>query len=55
MVNTPTSMYNLKGKQIDFRREFPRAKLKEDIYLQFLAGFENLNEDWALELKRNLY
>jgi hypothetical protein len=39
MVNTLAAMYNLKGKQIDFTQAFPQAKLKEDIYLRFPAGF----------------
>jgi hypothetical protein len=54
MVNTLTAMRNLKGKQIDFKQAFPQAKLKEDIYLRFPAGFEHKNEKWALKLKRNL-
>jgi hypothetical protein len=48
-------MHDLKGKQIDFTKAFPQAKLKEDIYLQFPAGFEHKNEKWALKLKRSLY
>jgi hypothetical protein len=48
-------MHNLKGKQIDFTQAFPQAKLKEDIYLRFPAGFEHKNEKWALKLKRNVY
>jgi hypothetical protein len=55
MVNTLAVMHNLKGKQIDFTQAFPQAKLKEDIYLWFPAGFEHKNEKWALKLKRNLY
>jgi hypothetical protein len=55
MVNTLPSMHNLKGKQIDFTQAFPQAKLKEDIFLRFPAGFENKNDNWALKLKRNLY
>jgi hypothetical protein len=55
MVNTLATMHNLKGKQIDFTQAFLQAKLKEDIYLQFSAGFEHKNEKWALKLKRNLY
>jgi hypothetical protein len=55
MVNTLAAMQNLKGKQINFTRAFPQAKLKEDIYLRFPAGFEHRNEEWALKLKRNLY
>jgi hypothetical protein len=48
-------MHNLKGKQIDFTQAFPQAKLKEDTYLRFPAGFEHKNDKWALKLKRNLY
>jgi hypothetical protein len=55
MVNTLAAMHNLKGKQIDSTQAFPQAKLKEDIYLRFPAGFEHKNEKWALKLKRNLY
>jgi hypothetical protein len=55
MVNTIATMHNLKGKQIDFTQAFPQAKIKEDIYLRFPAGFEDKNEKWALTLKRNLY
>jgi hypothetical protein len=55
MVNTIAAMHNLKGKQIDFAQAFPQAKLKEDIYLRFPAGFEHKNEKWALKLKRNIY
>jgi hypothetical protein len=55
MVNTLAAMHNLKGKQIDVTQAFPQAKLKEDIYLRFSAGFEHKNEKWALKLKRNLY
>jgi hypothetical protein len=55
MVNTLSAMHNLKGKHIDFTQAFPKAKLKEDIYLQFPAGFEHKNEKWAFTLKRNLY
>jgi hypothetical protein len=47
-------MHNLKGKQIYFIQAFPQAKLKEDIYLQFVAAFKHKHEDWALKLKRNL-
>jgi hypothetical protein len=50
MVNTIAAMYNLKGKHINFTK----AKLKEDIYLRFPAGFEHKNEKWAFKLKRNL-
>jgi hypothetical protein len=55
MVNTLDAMHNLKGKQIDFTQAFLQAKLKEDIYLRFTAGFEHKNEKWALKLKHNLY
>jgi hypothetical protein len=48
-------MQNLKGKQIDFKQASPQAKLKEDIYLRFPAGFEHKNDKRALKLKRNLY
>jgi hypothetical protein len=41
MVNTLAAMHNLKGKQIYFTQAFPQAKLKEDIYLRFPAGFEH--------------
>jgi hypothetical protein len=51
MVNTLAAMHNLKGKKIDFTQAFPQAKLKEDIYLRFPAGFVHKNEKWALELK----
>jgi hypothetical protein len=55
IVNTLAAMHNLKGKKIDFTQTFPKAKLKEDIYLRFPAGFEHKNDKWALKLKRNLY
>jgi hypothetical protein len=55
MVNTLAAMHNLKGKQINLTQAFPQAKLKEDIYLRFPAGFEHKNEKWALKLKCNLY
>jgi hypothetical protein len=55
MVNTLSAMHNLKGKQIEFTQALPQAKLKEDIYLRFPAGFKNKNDKWALKLKRNLY
>jgi hypothetical protein len=55
MVNTLSAMHNLKGKQFDFTQAFPQAKLKEDMYLRFPAGFEHKNEKWALKLKRILY
>jgi hypothetical protein len=55
MANTLAAMHNLKGKQIDFAQDFIQAKLKEDIYVRFPAGFEHKNDKWALKLKRNLY
>jgi hypothetical protein len=55
MVNTLAAMHNLKGKLIDFTQAFPQAKVKEDIYIQFPAGFEHKHKKWALKLKRNLY
>jgi hypothetical protein len=55
MVNTLAAMHNLKGKQIDFTQAFPQARLKQDIYLRFPAGFEHENDKWALKLKRNIY
>jgi hypothetical protein len=55
MVNILAAMHNIKGKQIDFNQAFPQAKLREDIYLRFPAGFEHKNDKWALKLKRNLY
>jgi hypothetical protein len=55
MVNTLSAMHNLKWKQINFTQAFPQAKVKEDIYLRFSAGFEHKNEKLALKLKRNLY
>jgi hypothetical protein len=55
MVNTLAAMHNIKGKQIDFTQAFPQAKLKEDVYLRFPAGFERKNDKWALKLKRNIY
>jgi hypothetical protein len=54
MVNTLSAMYNLKGKQINFTQAFPQAKLKQDIYLRFSAGFEHKNEKWVFKLKQNL-
>jgi hypothetical protein len=54
-MNTLAAMHNLKGKKIDFTQAFPQAKLKEDIYLLFPAGFEHKNKKWALKLKRNFY
>jgi hypothetical protein len=47
MVNTLAAMHNLKGGKINFTQDFPQAKLEEDIYLQFPAGFEDKNEKWA--------
>jgi hypothetical protein len=55
MVNTLAAMHNLTGKKIDFTKAFPQAKLKEDSYLQFPAGFEHKNKKWALKFKHNLY
>jgi hypothetical protein len=55
MVNTLAAMHNQKGKHINCTQASPHAKLKEDIYLRFPAGFEHKNEKWALKLKRNLY
>jgi hypothetical protein len=55
MLATLAAMHNLKGKQIDFTQAFPQAKLKEDVYLRFPAGFEHKNEKWTLTLKCNLY
>jgi hypothetical protein len=37
-------MVNRKGKHIDFIQAFPQAKIKEDIYLRFPAGFQHKNE-----------
>jgi hypothetical protein len=48
-------MHNLKGKHIDFPQAFAQAKLKEDIYLRFPAGYEHMNDEWAIKLKRNIY
>jgi hypothetical protein len=55
VVNTMAAMHSLKGKQINFTQAFPQAKLKEEIYIRFLAAFEHKNEKWDLKLKRNLY
>jgi hypothetical protein len=55
MVNTFAMIHHLKVKQIDFTQAFPQAKLKEETYLRFPAGFEHKNEEWALKLKINLY
>jgi hypothetical protein len=54
MVSTLAAMHDLKGKN-DITQAFSQARLNEDIYLQFPAGFEHRNEEWALKLKRNLY
>jgi hypothetical protein len=54
MVDILAAMHNLKGKQIDLTQASPQAKLKEEIYLRFPAGFEHKNEEWALTLKQNL-
>jgi hypothetical protein len=54
MVNTLAAMHNLKGKQIDFIQAFPQAKLKEDIYLRFPAGYEHMNDEWAIKNKLNI-
>jgi hypothetical protein len=43
------------GEKIDFAQAFPQAKLKEDIYRRFPAGFEQKHEKWALKLKCNLH
>jgi hypothetical protein len=51
MVDTLAAMHNLKGKEIDVTQAFPQAKLKNDIYLRFPAGFEHKEEEWALKLK----
>jgi hypothetical protein len=50
MVNTLAAMHSLKGKHIDFTQAFPHAKHKQDIYLQFPAGFEHKHEKWALNV-----
>jgi hypothetical protein len=50
MVNTLTTMHNLKGKHIDFKQAFPQVKLKEEIYTRFPEGFEHKNEKSALKL-----
>jgi hypothetical protein len=42
-------------RQTNITQAFPQAKLKEDIYLKFPAGFEHKNDKWALKLKRNIY
>jgi hypothetical protein len=41
MVNALAAMHNLKGKEIDVTQASPQAKLKEDIYLRFPAGFKH--------------
>jgi hypothetical protein len=43
MVNMLAAMHNIKGKQIDLTQAFPQAKLKEDIYLRFPAGYKHMN------------
>jgi hypothetical protein len=59
MVNTLAEMHNLKGKQIDFTQAFPQAfpqaKLKEDIYLRFPAGYKHMNDEWPIKINLNLY
>jgi hypothetical protein len=55
MVNTLAAMHDLKGKQIDFTQAFPQAKLNEDIYLRFPAGYVHLNNEWAIKPKQNIY
>jgi hypothetical protein len=55
MVNILGAMHNLKGKHIDFAQAFPKSKLKEYIYLRFPAGYEHVNNEWDIKLKRNLY
>jgi hypothetical protein len=54
MVNTLAAMHNLKGKQIDFIQAFPQENLKEDIYLQFLAGFEHKNKKIGFKTQTKL-
>jgi hypothetical protein len=54
MVNTLAAMHNLKGKQIDFTQAFPQAKLKEDIYLQFPAGFEHKKRKMGIKTQTKL-
>jgi hypothetical protein len=48
MVNTLAAMHSLKGKQIDLAQAFPQAKLKEDIYLRFPAGFEHIQTQTSI-------
>jgi hypothetical protein len=55
MVNTLAAIHNLKEKHIYFTQALPQAKIKEDVYLRFPAGFEHKNEKWAFTLKCNLY
>jgi hypothetical protein len=55
VVNTHVAMHNLKEKQIEFTQAFPQPKFKEDIYLQFPAGFEQKNKKWASILTQSLY
>jgi hypothetical protein len=45
MVNTLAAMHNLEGKHIDFTQAFPQAKLKEDIYLRFPAGYKHMDNE----------
>jgi hypothetical protein len=54
MVNTLAEMHNLKGKQIDFTQAFPQAKLKEDIYLRFPAGFEHKKRKMGIKTQTQL-
>jgi hypothetical protein len=54
MVNTLAAMHNLKGKKIYFTQAFPQAKLKEDIYLRFPAGFEHKNEKMGIKAQTQL-
>jgi hypothetical protein len=54
MVNTLAAMHNLKGKQIDFTQAFPQAKLKEDIYPRFPAGFEHKNETKPIRTRSSI-
>jgi hypothetical protein len=54
MVNTLAAIHNLKGKQIDFTQAFPQAKLKEDIYLRFPAGFEHKKRKMGFKTQMKL-
>jgi hypothetical protein len=49
------AIHFLNGKQIDFTQDIPQAKLKEDIYLRFPAGYKHMNDGWAIELRQNIY